>query len=102
MTPPPLPPTQQPKRESLQLAHASLIIAALPFIGRILRARAGQTISNEIAFYWVIISAVLAFVAIVLGIIAIIRSSKGRGYAIAGILIGLFQLAVYAIGLMRR
>ena len=102
MAPPLLPPSEQPKRASLQLAHASLIIAALPFIGRIMRTRAGQTISNEVAFYWVVISAVLALVAIVLGVVAVIRSSKGRGYAIAGIVIGLFQLAVYAIGFMRR
>ena len=92
----------QPKRESLQLAHASLIIAALPFIGRIMRAKAGQTISNEVAFYWVVISAVLALVAILIGIVALVRSSKGRGYAIAGIVIGSFQLAVYAVGMMTR
>jgi hypothetical protein len=102
MTPPPLPPTEQAKRESLQLAHASLIIAALPFIGRILRTRAALTISNEVAFSWVAISTMLAFIAVILGIVAIGRSSKERGYAIAGIIIGLLQLAVYAVGFLRR
>jgi hypothetical protein len=101
MTPPPLPPSQPPKGESLQPAHASLIISALPFVARTLRTRAGQTISNEVAFYWVVITAVLAAVAVIVGVVAVIRSSKGRGYAIAGIVIGLFQLAVYAISLMR-
>ena len=102
MTPPPLPPAEQSKRKTLQLAQASMIMAALPFIGRTVRARSGLTISSEVAFYWVVVSAVLAFIAIIVGIVAIFRSSKGRGYAIAGIVIGLFQLAVYAVGLMRR
>lgn len=76
-------------------------MAALPLIGRIMRTGAGQPTSNDIAFYWIVVSATLAFVAIILGVVALIRSPQARGWAIAGIVIGLLQMAVYTIGFIR-
>jgi hypothetical protein len=97
----PLPP-EHPKRASSDLGLASLIIAAFPFVFRIVRARSGQAVSSEVAFYSVVISTVLAVIAIGVGIAALIRSSQWRRCAIAGIAIGLFQLAVYAVSILRR
>jgi len=93
------------KKGSVDLGTASLIIALMPFVGRIMTmnmTRDKPAMSSLYHGYMVAIASALAITAIVMGSIVVIRAltrkeKKGLGFAIAGICIGFFQLAVFAL-----
>jgi hypothetical protein len=96
--PPSIPEATKPKLN--QLAVISFGLAVFPFVLRLVRMRSGTTASTtatEAAVY-TIATISLAFLAIVVGVIALAlrrhADSRGRGWGVAGILIGATELVM--------
>lgn len=64
-----------------------------------MRSRSQMPVDGATSAVSVVISAAIAFVAIIVGITALVQMRKdhssGKGWAIAGICLGVFQLLVF-------
>ena len=93
------------RKGSIDLGTASFLIALMPFAGRMIilnAARDNPDLGKIPHWYMDPIASLLAVTAIVTGTIVVIRAitrneKKGLGLAIAGISIGSFQLAIFAL-----